>query len=111
TLLPAGSERGKAGELVCSDNMGEVIRQLRQYFQFVIMDSPPILPYADARSISSMADGVILVGRSGVSTRQAIKRTLQLLEQARSAPIVDVVLNGVDLSSWEYRYGYGAAYR
>ena len=49
---------------------------------------------------------VIFVGRSGVTTREAIKRSLELLEQARSSPVLAVVLNAVDFSSPEYRYGY-----
>jgi Mrp family chromosome partitioning ATPase len=49
---------------------------------------------------------VIFVGRSGVTTREAIRRSLELLEQARSSPVLAVVLNAVDFSSPEYRYGY-----
>jgi capsular exopolysaccharide synthesis family protein len=102
-LLP-GLVSQNAGELICSEDMREVLRQLRAEFQFIIVDSPPILPYADGRAIAAFADGVILVGRSGVSTRQAMKRCLELLEQVRSAPVLEVVLNGVDFSSPEYRF-------
>ncbi len=102
-LLP-GLVSQNAGELICSEDMREVLRQLRAEFQFIIVDSPPILPYADGRAIAAFADGVILVGRSGVSTRQAMTRCLELLEQVRSAPVLEVVLNGVDFSSPEYRF-------
>jgi Mrp family chromosome partitioning ATPase len=101
-LLP-GLVSDNAGELICSEDMREILGQLRAQFQFIIVDSPPILGYADGRAIVGFADGVILVGRSGVSTREAMKRCLELLEQVRSAPIVEVVLNGVDFSSPEYR--------
>jgi len=101
TLLP-GLVTQNAGELICSEDMREVLRQLRAEFQFIIVDSPPILPYADGRAIAAFADGVILVGRSGVSTRQAMGRCLELLDQVRSAPVLEVVLNGVDFSSPEY---------
>src|SRR5262249_899437 len=87
-LLPGGAEKELAGELICSDNLGEVLGQLRQQFQFVVVDSAPVLPYSDVRSISPMADGVILVARSGLTSRVAIKRTLELLEQAHSAPLL-----------------------
>jgi len=102
-LLP-GLVSQNAGELICSEDMREVLRQLRAEFQFIIVDSPPILPYADGRAIAAFADGVILVGRSGVSTRQAMTRCLELLEQVRSAPVLEVVLNGVDFSSPEYGF-------
>ena len=106
TLLP-GLVSQNAGELICSEAMRHVLRQLRAEFQFIIVDSPPILPYADGRAIAAFADGVVLVGRLGVSTRLAMRRSLELLEQVRSAPVLDVVLNGVDFSSQEYRlYDY-----
>ena len=108
-LLP-GLISQNAGELICSEDMRRVLRQLRAEFQFIIVDSPPILPYADARAIAAFADGVILVGRLGVSTRQAMKRCLELLEQVRSSPVLEVVLNGVDFDSPEYRlYDYAHA--
>ncbi|MCU1309738.1 MAG: hypothetical protein JWO20_863 [Candidatus Angelobacter sp.] len=110
TLLPCGSLHANAGELICSDRMGEVLNQLRQQFQFVVVDSSPILPYADARAISRLVDGVIFVGRFGVSTRPAIQRSLELLEQVQSAPVLELVLNAVDLTSSEYGYNYGYAY-
>jgi succinoglycan biosynthesis transport protein ExoP len=110
-LLSCGSIQENAGELICSVSMGDVLRQLRQHFQFVVVDSSPILPYADARAISTLADGVIFVGRFGVSTREAIKRSLELLEQVQSAPVLEVVLNAVDFNSSEYQYDYGHAYK
>lgn len=109
-LLPGGISEN-AGELICSEHMRAVLGQLRAAFQFIIVDSPPILPYADGRAIAAFADGVILVCRSGVSTRQGLKRCLELLEQVCSAPVLELVLNGVDFSSSEYRYGYGYAYK
>lgn len=111
TLLPGGPVQVDAGELICSEAMRHLLRELRQQFQFIVVDSSPILPYADARAIAPLADGVILVGRSGVTTREAMKRSLELLEQVQSAPVLDVVLNGVDFSSSDYPYDYSHAYK
>ncbi|MFB3916900.1 MAG: GumC family protein [Terriglobales bacterium] len=111
TLLPAGAVPESAGELICSEGMREVIRQLRQRFQFVVVDSPPVLPYADARTMATLVDGVIFVGRSGVSTRQAIKRSLELLRQGHSAPVLDIVLNGVEFTTSDYRQYYYHGYK
>lgn len=105
-LLPAGLARHDAGELICAKAMRDLLGKLRQEFQFVVIDSSPILPFVDGRALAPLADGVIFVGRSGVTTREAIKRSLELLEQARSSPVLAVVLNAVDFSSPEYRYGY-----
>jgi polysaccharide biosynthesis transport protein len=111
TLLPGGAVQVGAGELICSEAMRDLMLELRQQFQFIIVDSPPILPYADARGLASLVDGVILVGRSGVTTREAVKRSLELLEQVQSAPVLDVVLNGVDFNSSGYPYNYGYAHK
>jgi succinoglycan biosynthesis transport protein ExoP len=105
-LLPAGLARHDAGELICAEAMRDLLGKLRQEFQFVVIDSSPILPFVDGRALAPLADGVIFVGRSGVTTREAIKRSLELLAQARSSPVLTVVLNAVDFSSPEYRYGY-----
>jgi Mrp family chromosome partitioning ATPase len=109
-LLSSGFARQDAGDLICSDRLAEVLTELRHEFPLVVIDSPPILPYADGRVISSLTDGVIFIGRSGVTTRQAVKRSLELLEQAHSAPVLDVVLNAVNVENWEYRYSYGSHY-
>jgi capsular exopolysaccharide synthesis family protein len=109
TLLSGGPVHLDAGELICSEVMRDLLRELRQQFQFIVVDSPPILPYADTRALAPLADGVILVGRAGVTTREAMRRSLELLEQVQSAPLLDGVLNGVDFSSSDYPYEYGHA--
>lgn len=108
--LSSGNIGKNGGELVCSQQMREVLNRLRQWFKFVVLDSAPLLPYADARAMSTFVDGVILVGRSGITTRESMKRSLELLRQAHSAPLVDVVLNGVKFTSGQYRQYYDQRY-
>ncbi len=107
TMLPVGVVPGEASELLTASRMRSVLLSLRQQFEYVVVDSPPIIPYADARAISSLVDGVILVGRSGVTTRESIKRSLELLQEVHSAPVLEVVLNGVPRTSPDYSYHYG----
>jgi capsular exopolysaccharide synthesis family protein len=115
-LLLAGPTPPNPAELLASDAMRELVLSLRQQFEYVVLDSPPIIPFADARSLSALADGVIVVGRCGRTTRQAIRRTTEILDAAH-AHILGFVVNGVNLSSPDYRYyqygshyGYGDAY-
>ncbi|HXY03013.1 MAG TPA: polysaccharide biosynthesis tyrosine autokinase [Terriglobales bacterium] len=111
TLVPAHAGSAKAGQLMCSDRMAEVIATLRKKFQFVVIDSAPILPFADGRAISNLVDGIIFVGRSGITTRDLVHRSLELLNQVRSAPVLEFVLNAADLNSPQYRYHhYGYEY-
>jgi len=76
----------------------------------VIIDSAPILPFVDGRALSTLADAVILVGRSGVTTRQAMRRCVELISEVHGAPILQVVLNAAEMGSADYKYyNYGYA--
>lgn len=111
TVLPAHAGSEMAGQLVCSDRMRNVLNELRKDFQFVVVDSAPILPFADCRALSSLTDGLIFVGRSGITTRELVQRSLELLDQVHSAPVLQFVLNAADIKSPQYRYyQYGYEY-
>jgi polysaccharide biosynthesis transport protein len=104
TAVPSHAGNVNAGQLVCSEAMRQVVRDLRQRFQYVIIDTAPLLPFADGQALSTIVDGLVFVGRSGVTTRDAMRRSLDLLQQVNSAPIVQFVLNGTDVNSSEYQY-------
>jgi capsular exopolysaccharide synthesis family protein len=103
-VMPSGRSRGGARDLVTPRAMKETLEALRQRFAFIVLDSPPILPCVDGRVLSTIVDGVILVGRSRVTTRVAMLRSLELLAEVRSAPILEVVLNAAESDSPDYRY-------
>ncbi|HWG58392.1 MAG TPA: polysaccharide biosynthesis tyrosine autokinase [Candidatus Acidoferrales bacterium] len=105
-ILPAGSTPPDPVELLASPKMRDVMAQLRNKFTYVVIDSPPVVPYADSRWLACLADGVVLVARSGATTRQAMSLSAEILKELR-APVLGVVLNGVDLKSEYYWYGYG----
>jgi len=104
TILPAGAATPDAGLLTCSEGMRNVIQILGECFEFVVVDSPPILPYSDGRAISPLVDGVILVGRSRATTRQALVRSMELLAEVHSAPVLDIVLNAAGFGYSDYGY-------
>jgi Mrp family chromosome partitioning ATPase len=70
-----------------------------------------MLLFSDGRALSALADGVIVVGRSGVTTRESLKRTMDLLRGVRSAPVVQLVLNAAENTAMDSRYyrSYGMA--
>jgi Mrp family chromosome partitioning ATPase len=91
--------------------MRAIVAELRERFDHIVIDSPPILAFSDARALSPLVDGVILVGRSGSTTRQALNRSIELLSEVHSAPVLDVVLNAASTFSLpNYNYGYGYSY-
>jgi polysaccharide biosynthesis transport protein len=107
SVLPAGRSKGNFGHLICSEKMEQTLGGLRERFGFVVIDSAPILPFVDGRALSTLVDAVVLVGRAGITTRQAMRRSVQLISEVHGAPILQVVLNGADMGSADYKYNYG----
>lgn len=104
-VLPAGTPPPNPAELLASANMREVLSQLREQYDHVVIDTPPSLSVTDAVVLSPRADAVVLVIRSGQTTKQALRRSRDLLMQV-NAKVVGVLLNAVDLTSPDYYYYY-----
>ncbi len=102
-ILPAGQPSENFDQLRILERVRKLLPVLTESCQYIVIDSPPLVPFADGRALSSMVDGVILVGRYGFTSRQAIARCAQMLAVLR-APVLGVVLNGVDYASPDYRY-------
>jgi len=106
-FLPAGQQPPNPADLLASSSMKELMTTLRERFDHVVVDTPPVLMVTDATVLSSFVDGVILVTESHVTSRAALARTHRILEDA-GAKILGCVLNKVDL---RYDGYYGSNYR
>ena len=104
-VLPAGSPPPNPAELLASPQMKEILGELRGQFDHVVIDTPPTLSVTDAVVLSPRVDAIILVIRSGQTTRQALRRARDILMQV-NAHITGVLLNAVDLTSPDYYYYY-----
>lgn len=104
SILPAGRSNQSPGALVSSDRMKDIVLELRDRFDYIVIDSPPILPYSDGRVLATHADGVVFVGRSGVTTHDAMGRAIELLNSVQGAPVLEVVLNGATPANGAYHY-------
>jgi succinoglycan biosynthesis transport protein ExoP len=104
-VLPAGTPPPNPAELLASSNMRDVLIQLREQYDHIVIDTPPSLSVTDAVVLSPRADAVVLVIRSGQTTKQALRRSRDILTQV-NAKVVGVLLNAVDLSSPDYYYYY-----
>jgi succinoglycan biosynthesis transport protein ExoP len=94
-------------EMLASRRARELFRELAERFDLVLIDSPPVLPVADAMILTTYADGVLLVVASAQTRRAELQRTTEKLAQA-NAPVVGMVLNKVSTYSSYGRYGgYG----
>jgi len=104
-ILPAGPIPPQPVELLGSTVMKDHITRWRDEFDHIIIDTPPCLSVTDAVVLSLEADRVILVARSGKTTKPALRRACGLLLQV-NARVMGIVLNALDLRSGDgYYYG------
>jgi len=92
-------------ELLSSNLFKSMMDLLGEKFDHIILDSPPVLGFADSLILSSMVDGVILVVLGGKTPRETLQRAKEVLYQV-NAKILGVVINRVDLQRGNYGYYY-----
>ncbi len=106
-VLPISRETPNPTELLSSERFAETIRELRDYFDFILIDSPPVLPFADARLLSNHSDAVILVIRAESAPYETVEKAVEVLPSGR---ILGVVLNDAEhireTDYYDYYYSY-----
>lgn len=109
-VLTSGPVAPNPSELLGSQNMVNILEELKQHFDYVLVDTPPIMPVTDAAVVSGKVDGTILIIASGEVSPSIAVDAKKRLEQA-GAHILGVVLNKVDVAAnSHYGYGYGYYY-
>jgi capsular exopolysaccharide synthesis family protein len=102
-VIPAGFHPAQPAEILASAEMRRLIAEWSTQYEHIIIDTPPVLPFADALGLAAQADGVILVTRSGVSRRKALLRARDLLDRS-GAHLLGFVLNAVRRPEYYYAY-------
>ena len=102
-VIPSGQIPPNPAELIGSKKMEQVIEDLLLDFDYIILDSPPVLPVADSSILSKLADGVILVARAEHTPRALVKEASSRLRQL-GARMLGVVLNGASTGPGSYGY-------
>jgi polysaccharide biosynthesis transport protein len=108
-LLSSGPVPPLPSELLGSRQMEDLLKQTRQEYDFVIMDTPPVLAVTDASILGRLADAIILILRFGSAKKQVVLRCLDLLERSGSH-VLGVAVNFVDFQAPEYEEYYGRKY-
>jgi capsular exopolysaccharide synthesis family protein len=104
-ILPAGSASGNSLELLQSGRAIPLMEQLTDWFDWVVIDSPPILPLADTSIWTNMADGILLVTRQGTTQKRQLKRGLEALANQK---VIGAVLNSAkSVAHTDYYYRPG----
>jgi capsular exopolysaccharide synthesis family protein len=104
-VLTSGPVPPNPAELLGSEQMQKVLNELKQTFDHIVIDSPPLASFTDGVLLSSICDGVVLVVHANQCSRKVVMRSQQSLEDV-GAKIIGVVLNRVDMHSSDYYYGY-----
>jgi capsular exopolysaccharide synthesis family protein len=111
TLLPSGPVPPNPAELLNSSQVQGIFARLRDHYDLVLIDSPPVLPVTDAAILSRCADATLMLAAAGQTRRGDLHRAVEKLDQSGTT-ILGVVLNKVTKQTGRgYGYGYGYTYK
>ncbi len=100
-ILPAGESPSNPLELLQSQRLQVLMEQLTAYFDWIIIDSPPVLPLADTSIWMRMADGVLLVTRQGTTQKRQLQKGLEAIYPQK---LLGALLNGAMASAYSGYY-------
>lgn len=103
-FLPAGRQSGASHELLDSAKLSSMMAQLTRWFDWIIIDSSPVLPLADTSVLEKLADGVLLVTRRGFTAKRKLQRGIDAIDQTK---LIGAILNSSTRSAEEDYYYYG----
>ena len=95
SVLPAGPRPERPAELLESSNMRRLLSMLRNQYDAIIIDAPPVLPVTDPGILGAIADGTLLVVRAGRTQRKVVRQAQELLRQTK-AKLLGCVLTHVE---------------
>lgn len=101
-LIPAGARRQGALVELASERVAELFEELKEHFEYIVVDGPPVLPVVDTRLVARHADGVVMSMLRDVSELSKVKSACQLLQSYRVALLGAVVIG----ASGDVYYGY-----
>ena len=103
--IPSGPIPPNPSELVSSNRFKNMMSSLEERFDHLVLDSPPVLGFADSMILSTSVDGIILVVLGGKTPRETLQRAKDVLHQV-NAKILGVVINRIDIQRSDYGYYY-----
>jgi polysaccharide biosynthesis transport protein len=109
SILPSGPIPANPSEVLSTQRATDLIKAIRDQFDVVIIDSPPVLPVTDSAVLAKEVDGTLVVVAAGDTSRRHLNRGLELLRVV-GAPLVGFSLNNLKGRRGGYGYGYGNRY-
>lgn len=104
-IITSGYMTPNPSEALVSEKMSNFLEELRNKYDYIILDTPPILFVSDSQGLAAKADGTILVARSEKTKKNEIKEAYIRLKNI-NATVIGTVLNGVKLENKKYSYKY-----
>jgi tyrosine-protein kinase Etk/Wzc len=108
-FIPAGKRIKNPGDILSSERMIAMINQLAELYEYVVIDSPPLLPVNDARALAKASDMIVFVVRQEMCSTNEVMEALNLLDKGGSK-VDGLVFNGFIPSQIRYGYNYGYGY-
>lgn len=106
SVITAGKIPPNPAEMLGSQNMKRLLEELRKHYEYIILDTPPVLAVSDAQILSNVADGLVLVIRAGVTKKDLVIKAKRKIEVVKGK-IIGAILNGASLERGNYYYYYG----
>jgi len=105
-ILPAGSALQNPLELMQTGALSALMKQLSAWFDWIVIDSPPVLPLGDTSIWARLADGILLVTRQGVTQKKQLQRGLEALDQSKL--LGGLINSSAAVAHSNYYYHYGS---
>ncbi|MCK4445465.1 MAG: CpsD/CapB family tyrosine-protein kinase, partial [Candidatus Marinimicrobia bacterium] len=105
-LITSGEVPPNPSELLASQRLKNLLEKVKNEFDIILMDSPPVVAVTDASILSKVADGLLLVVRAGGTDTRALQRAIELLSRVK-CNVIGAALNDVNVSAG---YGYDSYY-
>lgn len=106
TIVAAGRVSPNPSEMLGSRAMGIFLEEMKEHFDYVVMDTPPLGAVTDAQVLSTKVDGTILVVKAGATKKDVVMNSVNLIKKV-NGNLIGTVLNGVEQSKNKYYYYYG----
>ncbi len=103
-VLTSGRRCSNPTEVFDADAIGNLIEELKFYYDLIVVDCPPLLPVSDPMMLASKVDGILVVVKAGATQKEVVKRAVEILNSERDR-ILGVVLNNMT-GSLPYYYDY-----
>ena len=104
-IITAGKVTALPSEIFDSARVGNLIEEVKFFYDLILVDSPPIVPVSDPMFLAQEVDGVVLVVKAGVTQREVVSRSVGIIRSG-DARLIGVVLNDMS-STLPYYYDYG----